>query len=88
MKLADIKFTLFKIVGDSDTENENVGDDINRASFAMVKIEQNDDEVTKGQAVKFKKELEFRGNVVASKSEKYWLIYRYPSEITLASLGK
>ena len=88
MKLSEIEFTLFKIVGDSTTENENVGDDIDKASFAMVEIEQNGDEVTKGQATKFKQELEFRGNVVASKSEKYWLIYRYPSKITLASLGR
>ena len=88
MKLADIKFTLFKIVGDSDTENENVGNDIDRASFALVKVDQNDEEVTRGIATKLKRELEFKGNIKASKSDEYWLIYRKPSEISLADLSQ
>tara|TARA_R100001530_G_C4315193_1_gene154145 strand:+ start:705 stop:968 length:264 start_codon:yes stop_codon:yes gene_type:complete len=86
MKLADIKMTLMKIVGDSDTPNENVGTDVSASSFALVKVDQEDGEVTKGIATKLKKELEFRGNIVSSESEEYWLIYRERSQVTLVDL--
>jgi len=87
MKLEDIKFALMKIVGDSETPNENVGTDIGKASFALVKVEQDAGDVGSRSIKALKKQLQFKGNITESESGDYWLVYREQSQVTLADLG-